>query len=239
AGSRIRSPHPGRSALERAAWSLSPLPRHLGREVRGSCITRHPHRLQIPTRRPTTLPHRHRLRGMEGSLDRTQHAPARPAGRRLPVRVGVRSMPGQRRPCTDGRSALLRGVCSWGGPGRSLLGRHAFRAPPSQGSCTRCCRRGGAAPPLSKNRARRQRRQIQGREARGVGELQGGRGHLPAPRWGFPHPLPHASMVSVWFAPSNPLSCLSFFALYAYHLVAERATVPPTPSGAVVKVPLR
>jgi len=74
--------------------------------------------------------------------------------------------------------------------------------------------------PLCKKRATRQGRQTQGRGARSAAELEGGRGQKPAPRWGFPHALPHASMVSAWFAPSQPPTCLSLFALYAYQVLS-------------------
>src|SRR5215813_5128038 len=149
-----------------------------------------------------------------GAWRRAQRARTTATLHRLPQRVAASGIP-------LGRA---RKVASW---------QARLPSPTITRILYRLCRQGSTAPPVSKNRARRQSRQPQGREARGVGELHGGRGHLPAPRWGFPHPLPHKSMVSVWFAPSNSPSCLSLFTLYAYHLVAERATVPPTPSGAV------
>src|SRR5215831_7798583 len=110
----------------------------------------------------------------------------------------------KRRPCTECQRALLRVVSIEGWLGRPLRGRHAFRAPPSQGYYTASGRQGGAAPLLSKNRATRQGRQTPGRGARSAAERQGGRGRMPAPRWGFPHALPHASLVSVGVAPHRP-----------------------------------
>src|SRR5262249_20793549 len=114
-----------------------------------------------------------------GAWRRAQRARTTATLHRLPQRVAASGIP-------LGRA---RKVASW---------QARLPSPTITRILYRLCRQGSTAPPLSKKRARRQSRQTQGREARGVVELHGGRGQMPTPRWASAHARPHESIVSVF-----------------------------------------